>query len=52
MAQEDVATKGDVELLRNEFKFKMDSLKKDLVIQMWTVGATVIGVMAAFNFLG
>jgi hypothetical protein len=52
MAQEDVATKGDIELLRNEFGFKMDSLKKDLVIQMWSVGATVIGVMAAFNFLG
>jgi hypothetical protein len=52
MAQEDVATKGDIELLRKELEFKIDNLKKDLLIHMWTVGATIIGVMAAFNFLG
>ncbi len=39
MAQDDLVTKQDIELLR-----------KDLTIQMWSIATVIIGVMAAFNF--
>lgn len=47
-AEEQVATKGDIELLRKD----MEVWKKDVSLQIWVVGAAIIGVMSAFNFIG
>lgn len=48
MAQEAVATKGDIDLLRQEMKV----MEQKLMVNMWVVGTALVGVMAAFNFLG
>jgi hypothetical protein len=45
VSQEDIVTK---EYLDN----RLESIKKDLLIQMWTIGTILIGVMAAFKFFG
>ena len=42
-------------MLKNEFDLvrrDMEIWKGDIKLQVWGVGATIIGVMAAFNFLG
>lgn len=48
MAQEEVATKGDIELLRKE----MQVGEQKLMVNTWVVGTALVGVMAAFHFLG
>jgi hypothetical protein len=45
MAQGDLVTKEHLD-------HQLDNLRKDLLIQMWSIGTIIIGVMAAFNFLG
>lgn len=54
-AEEGLATKADISMLKNEFDLvrrDMEIWKRDVKLQIWTVGAAIIGVMAAFNFLG
>lgn len=54
MAEEGVATKADTDAL-NEFELlrrDMQIWKSDVTIQVWIVGTAIIGVMAAFHFLG
>jgi hypothetical protein len=48
MAQEDVATKGDIELMRKEIQV----VEQKLMVNTWVVGTALVGVMAAFHFLG
>ncbi len=55
MTEEGLASKTDVAMLKNEFDLlrrDMEIWKRDIRLQIWGVGATIIGVMAAFNFLG
>ena len=65
MAEEGLSTKADISMLKNEFDIvrmlknefdivrrDMEIWKRDITLQVWGVGATIIGVMAAFNFLG
>jgi hypothetical protein len=55
MAEEGLATKADISMLKNEFDLvrrDVEIWKRDIKLQVWSVGATIIGVMAAFNFLG
>lgn len=55
MAEEGLSTKADISMLKNEFDLvrrDMEIWKGDIKLQVWGVGATIIGVMAAFNFLG
>ena len=55
MAEEGVATKADVVVLKSEFDLlhrDMEIWKRDITIQVWIVGTAIIGVMAAFKFLG
>jgi hypothetical protein len=54
MAEEGLSTKADISMLKNEFDLvrrDMEIWKRDIKLQVWGVGATIIGVMAAFNFL-
>lgn len=46
MAQEDVATKGDIELLQKELQV----VEQKLIVNMWIVGTAVVGVLGAINF--
>lgn len=48
MAQEAAATKENVDLLLQE----MTVLEQKLMVNTWVVGTALVGVMAAFNFLG
>jgi hypothetical protein len=45
MAQEELVTK-------QYLNHRLGSLRKDLLIQMWSIGTIIVGVMAAFNFFG
>jgi hypothetical protein len=45
MAQEELVTKEYLD-------HRLDSLRKDLLIQMWSIGTIIVGVMAAFKFFG
>lgn len=41
------------ELVTKEYlDHRLDSLRKDLLIQMWSIGTIIVGVMAAFKFFG
>jgi len=44
--EDEVATKGDITLLRKD----MEIMKKELMIQMWSVGTVIVGILGAINF--
>lgn len=55
MADEGVATKADIAVLKNEFDLlrrDMEIWKRDITIQVWVVGTAIIGVIAAIHFFG
>ena len=49
---EELATKEDLENLRNDLKKEMLLHKKDMVIHQWIVGTAVVAFLSAIKFLG